>query len=168
MLYIVHPDLEASIDTITDRVRKIIEDRGGKITYEENWGKRKFAYEIQKTEVGIYFLWYFEVESKNLDKIERDLRFIEEIMRFMVLKVAEKIKAKTTPSKEVPAKITKPIPKTQAAKEKITPKAKNDKIEKVSVENEKKRMKELDKKLDAILGKKNDNKSTAQKAKERK
>ncbi len=150
ILYIVHPDLEASIDKITDRVRAFIEDRGGKITYEENWGKRKLAYEIRKSEVGIYLLWYFEVPAENLAKIERDLRLTEEVIRYMILAKREEVKTAPKTKKEVVAK-TKTVKK-----------------EKPTVESEAERMKELDEKLGAILGPESDNKKVSAKTKKEK
>lgn len=148
ILYIVHPDLEASIDKITDRVRGFIESRGGKITYEENWGKRKLAYEIRKTDVGIYVLWYFESPKESLAKIERDLRLTEEVMRFMVLAKEDKLPVAAKPKKEVKEEVEepkKPVKKTETKK--VEKKEKP-----VKVEDEKARLKKLDEKLDALLG----------------
>lgn len=169
ILYIVHPDLEASIDKITDRVRSFIEDRSGKITYEENWGKRKLAYEIKKSEVGIYLLWYFEAPAENLAKIERDLRLTEEVIRYMILAKSEKIAAPKAVKKEKPTvevkTEAKPAPKT---KKETVAKTKVVKKEKPAVENEAERMKELDEKLGAILSPESDNKKVSTKVKKEK
>ena len=100
LLYIVHPDLEASIDKITGNARTFIEGRKGKINYEENWGKRKLAYPIKKSDVGIYVLWYFEAPQSALAKIERDLRLTEEIVRYMILATPDKKVKAVKPKKE--------------------------------------------------------------------
>lgn len=169
ILYIVHPDLEASIDKITDRVRSFIEDRSGKITYEENWGKRKLAYEIKKSDVGIYLLWYFEAPAENLAKIERDLRLTEEVIRYMILAKNEKITAPKPAKKEKPAVAEKEEAVTAPkAKKETAAKAKPAKKEKPAIESEADRMKELDEKLGAILGPESDNKKVSAKAKKEK
>lgn len=151
LLYIVHPDLEASIDKITDGVRAAIEKRGGKITYEENWGKRKLAYEIKKSDVGIYVLWYFEAPKNSLSKIERDIRLTEEIIRYMLLATPDKIKVKA----EKPKKVAKEAVK-EVAEEKIEPvkakKATTKKKEVAPTESEEERMKKLDEKLGKLIG----------------
>ncbi len=87
LLYIVHPDLEGSIEKITEKVAGFITKAGGKITSSEDLGKRKLAYKIAKNDFGIYSLVYFDIESVNLKDVERDLRLSEEIMRSMVVAV---------------------------------------------------------------------------------
>jgi small subunit ribosomal protein S6 len=155
LLYIVHPDLEASIDKITDRIKNAIETRGGKLTYEENWGKRKLAYNIKKSDVGIYVLWYFEAPKSSLAKIEREIRLTEEVIRFMVLSAPDKIKVKAEkPKKEAVKTEEKEEVKTEEKPDKKTVKKETVKKAKVvePVESEEERMKQLDEKLGAIIG----------------
>jgi len=181
LLYIVHPDLESSIDKIINRVKSQITDKDGKITYEENWGKRKLAYKIRKSDTGIYILVYFEMPKDMLAKVERDLRLTEEIIRFMLLSKEEKITAKASAKtakkaeKEEEGKEPKEEKETQKAKETREPKEEKEvKTEKPKAvkkvtkepalsndsgkgkpaeESEAERMKKLDEKLGAILGK---------------
>lgn len=165
LLYIVHPDLESSIDKITDRVKGIIENRGGKVTYEENWGKRKLAYEIKKTDVGIYVLWYFEVKKDSLGKIERDLRLTEEIIRFILIVLEDKPKVKAGRKKETKEAVEeateiKEEPKTEKPAKKAAPASKktvSKKKEPAAEASEEERMKVLDEKLGALLGDEGDN-----------
>lgn len=166
LLYIVHPDLESSIDKITDRVRSFVTARNGKVTYEENWGKRKLAYDIKKTDVGIYLLWYFEAQKETLSKIERDLRLTEEIIRYMLLALPEKTKkvskkaAKTIKETEVKVEEKEEVKEEKKVVKKTTAKkAIPKKKEKAApAESEAERMKTLDEKLGAILGDEEDNK----------
>lgn len=172
LLYIVHPDLESSIDKITGRVKSQITEKGGKITYEENWGKRKLAYPIKKAETGIYVLVYFELPKESFAKLERDLRLTEEIIRFMALSKEEKIAKAKAPKAE---REKKEAPKAEIKEEKTVekPKKKMKRAskskpsageaqsrtfiksagEKPAEETEEERMKKLDEKLGAILGK---------------
>lgn len=136
LLYIVHPDLESTIDKVTSKIKASIEKRGGKINYEENWGKRKLAYEIKKSDVGIYVLWFFSAPKKSIAKIEKEIRLTEEIIRYLILTIDE------------PKKASKPRIKTEAKKE--TKPATEEKPE--TKESEKARMKKIDEKLGALLG----------------
>lgn len=157
LLYIVHPDLEASIDKITDKARGYIEARKGKITYEENWGKRKLAYPINKAEVGIYVLWYFEAPETALAKIERDMRLTEEVIRYMILATPDKIKV--VKAKKTEAKPTSEVAPEAAEKAEVSTTEKKTvakktpaKKEAKPAESEKVRMKKLDEQLGALLG----------------
>jgi small subunit ribosomal protein S6 len=152
LLYIVHPDLESSIDKSIDRVRSYIEKRDGKIIYEENWGKRKLAYPINKADVGIYVLWYFNAPKAKVASIEKDLRINEEVMRYMLLVAEEKKEAKPKVKKEIAEKAVEAKPvKKEAVKE--------------SKATEKERMKEIDEKLEALLAEDGEAKSKTAKTK---
>ena len=48
-----HPDLEMNLDPAIDKVKKLIESNGGKITKEENDGKKRLAYSINNQEFAI-------------------------------------------------------------------------------------------------------------------
>lgn len=164
LLYIVHPDLEASIDKITGKVKDAIEGRKGKITYEENWGKRKLAYEIRKSEVGIYVLWYFEAPADAIAKIERDIRLTEEIIRYMLLSVDQKPKAAKKATKKLASSgAEKAEVKEESGKTKTTEAkrselkaksstAKAGAVKTPAVEDEAERMKKLNEKLGELLG----------------
>ncbi|MBW6431963.1 30S ribosomal protein S6 [Patescibacteria group bacterium] len=147
LLYIVHPDLESSIDKVTDKIKTSIEKRGGKINYEENWGKRKLAYEIKKNDVGIYVLWFFAAPKKSIAKIEKEIRLTEEIIRYLILTIEEPKKASKTRTKTEPKRETE--------------KTKEEKPE--TKESEKARMKKIDEKLGELLGEEDNKKKPKKK-----
>jgi small subunit ribosomal protein S6 len=89
LLYIVHPDLEGSTEKVTDKVVASITKADGKVTSQEDWGKRKLAYKIAKNDFGVYVLLNFTVDSEKLHLIERDIRLSEEILRSMVVAVPD-------------------------------------------------------------------------------
>ena len=160
LLYIVHPDLESSIDKILDRVHSYIEKRGGKVNYEENWGKRKLAYEIKKSDVGIYVLCYFSAPKENIALVEKDIRLTEEIIRYMLLSYEEADRNKKTTRDT-----KKDKPKTEST-DKVTKDTKSTKNTKGTdnKETEKERMQKIDEKLGELLGKE-DNESESPKKK---
>ena len=51
---LIHPDLEADLDTPLAKVRDIITNAGGTIVREDNWGKKKLAYSIKREEFAVY------------------------------------------------------------------------------------------------------------------
>ena len=55
---LIHPDLEADIETPLAKIRDIIKTAGGEITTEDNWGKKKLAYKINKEDFAVYVYCY--------------------------------------------------------------------------------------------------------------
>jgi small subunit ribosomal protein S6 len=85
LMFIVHPDLEATaFEEVVDRIKEWITEEGGKVVKEDLWGKRKLAYPIQKKEEGQYVLLDTELPTSAVAVIERNLRFLEPVMRFLI------------------------------------------------------------------------------------
>ena len=56
---LIHPDLETDLDKALGKVKSLVTDNGGEIIKEDNWGKKKLAYQIKREDFAIYV--YFEV-----------------------------------------------------------------------------------------------------------
>ena len=74
-MLILRPDAEDEARTaLLDRAKEIITARRrrswGKI---DEWGKRRFAYEIDHMTEGFYYVLYFEATPKTLDEVTRVL-----------------------------------------------------------------------------------------------
>lgn len=144
IVYIIHPDLEGSIEKITERIKKVIEDHQGEVVKEENWGKKKLAYPIKKNSVGIYQFLTARMESKKIKDVERILKLSEEIIRFIVVAREEE---KESPKRQKPRTLPekKPIRKSESIEK---PLKKTEESKEESAE----RLIELDKKLKEIIG----------------
>lgn len=111
LLYIVHPDLEGSIEKVTEKVAGFIVKTKGEIVSQEEWGKKKLAYPIAKNNFGIYVLVNFITDSTKLCDVERDLRLSEEIIRSMIViepekkEIEKEPRVKKTKTEEAPASI---------------------------------------------------------------
>jgi small subunit ribosomal protein S6 len=175
LLYIVHPDLEGSTDKVTEKVTGFINRPGGKVTSQEDWGKRKLAYPISKNDFGVYVLVNFTIDSEKLSDVERDMRLSEEVLRSMIVvvpdlkEVTPRVKKDKPEAKvekvEAPASIIvsdeKPAKKTAAKKdvaktEEVEAPAKKAAVKKAAPKKETKaeeaaRLKKLDEKLDELL-----------------
>jgi small subunit ribosomal protein S6 len=55
----------------------------------ENWGKKKLAYDIQKEKRGIYILFRFRGDGKNIPELERACGFDDNILKFMTVKLGK-------------------------------------------------------------------------------
>ena len=135
---------------IVKKVEGMIVKEGGKITYREDWGKRKFAYEIQKYDHGYYSLFEFDLEGINLAKIDRALRMSNEILRHQIVVKQVKTEKQVAKEKEILAKIAaKNIAKEEDAK--VEEEAKEKKEQAKDKDKDKVDLKDLDEKLDNIL-----------------
>jgi small subunit ribosomal protein S6 len=88
LVFIVHPDLdETALKDVISKVSGWITDAGGSISKVDLWGKRKMAYSIRKQKEGQYVLLRTQMEPTFGVTLERNLRFLEPVMRFLLTSV---------------------------------------------------------------------------------
>lgn len=86
LVFIVHPDLdETAFTDVVNRVRSWITDVGGEVVKTDLWGKRKLAYQIRKQNEGQYVLMQAKMDPKTGAQLERNLRFLEPVLRFSLI-----------------------------------------------------------------------------------
>ena len=78
---LIHPDLEANLDAALDKVRALIKDNGGEITKEDNWGKKKLAYQIRREDFAVYVYFEATLPSDAPRKISSTLNITDEKTR---------------------------------------------------------------------------------------
>lgn len=76
----------AQVDTITDSMKALIDEAGGRVSRQEYWGVRGLAFRMKKNKKGHYVLLNFEAPSATVQEMERQLRLNEDILRFMTIK----------------------------------------------------------------------------------
>ena len=85
VVIIVHPDIEESaLTAIVDKIKSWITDGGGNIAKVDMWGRRRMAYPIQKQSEGQYVLIQSEMAPTFCVELERNLKFQEPVLRYMV------------------------------------------------------------------------------------
>jgi len=90
---LIHPDLEVDLDAPLKKVRDIVKNAGGEITSEDNWGKKKLAYKINKEEFAVYVYMDVKLPADALLKISNTLNITDEVLRYLLVKVDEKGRA---------------------------------------------------------------------------
>lgn len=90
---LIHPDLEVDLDTPLTKVRDIIKNAGGEIASEDNWGKKKLAYRINKEDFAIYVYMEVNLPADAPLKISNTLNITDEVLRYLLVKVDEKGRA---------------------------------------------------------------------------
>lgn len=88
LVFIVHPELEETgLNEVIEKVQGWITESGGTISKVDLWGKRKLAYDIRKQKEGQYVLLEAKIEPAYCTELERNLRFLEPVMRFMLVNI---------------------------------------------------------------------------------
>jgi small subunit ribosomal protein S6 len=86
LVVIIHPDLDdEATNGALDRIKDWITKSGGSIESVDSWGKRHMAYEIQKQNEGIYFLLKTTMPPEFIADLERDLKILEPVMRYLIV-----------------------------------------------------------------------------------
>ena len=86
LMVIVHPDLdENALNGVIDKVKGWITDSGGAIAKVDPWGRRRMAYAIRKQREGQYVLLNMSMQPKFSAELERNLRFLEPVMRYSIV-----------------------------------------------------------------------------------
>ncbi len=88
VVFIVHPDQdENALTALIEKVKAWIVDAGGSIAKVDIWGRRRMAYAIRKQREGQYVLIEANFAPKFTAELERNLRFLEPVMRFLIKSV---------------------------------------------------------------------------------
>ena len=82
---LIHPDLEADLETPLGKVREIITGAGGKIIREDNWGKKKLAYPIKREEFAVYVYMDLELPADAPLKISNTFNITDEVLRYLLV-----------------------------------------------------------------------------------
>ena len=69
-----------------EKVNGYIERAGGKVEKTDEWGKKQLAYEIRNAREAFYYILSFEAPETAPALIESDLRIMEQVLRFLIVK----------------------------------------------------------------------------------
>jgi small subunit ribosomal protein S6 len=86
LVCLVHPDLdENAFNELVNLIKGWITENGGLVPKVDLWGKRKLAYAIRKQSEGQYVLFHTQMNPKYGAQLERNLRFVESVLRFLLI-----------------------------------------------------------------------------------
>jgi small subunit ribosomal protein S6 len=91
--FIINPEAtEEEVKKIIDSIVEIVKKADGNIENVDEWGRRKLAYPIQKHNEGIYIFINVDAVGSVFVAVERRLKLTEKVMRFVVLRLDDKLK----------------------------------------------------------------------------
>lgn len=91
MVVILDPSVDERTVTGTfEKLVQVIPTEGGTIDNVDVWGKRKFAYEIDKKSEGIYIVLNFTAKASTSQELDRQLGLNESVIRTKVMRLDAK------------------------------------------------------------------------------
>ncbi len=79
---------DEALATLKEKLTTLITTFGGEVAYQEDWGKRRFAYPIQKEVRGQYTYIVYSGKPGVVAELERNLRLNESVLRFLTVNLA--------------------------------------------------------------------------------
>ena len=100
-IFLVKPDLtDEGVDRVKDRVRGIVNREGGKLIRFTVWGKKKTMYPVAKQPRAIYVHASYLGGQALVAEVERNLRNLDEVTRWLSVKVADDVDPESRPVQE--------------------------------------------------------------------
>ena len=92
-LFILKPDTpEEDAESYLGQVTELITKGKGTVEKAEKWGVRKLAYKVQKYNEGLYILIQFQAPGDLVKEVERRMRVTDSVIKFITVRVDERMK----------------------------------------------------------------------------
>jgi small subunit ribosomal protein S6 len=93
-IYILRPDTkDEDRKRVSERLDAVMDRLDGKVLIRDDWGKRKLSYRInkamQKFTHGYYFYIQYLGYSDLVSELERNLRLLDPVLKFLTVKLDE-------------------------------------------------------------------------------
>jgi small subunit ribosomal protein S6 len=97
-IFLVKPDLtDENVDKLKERVRGIVSREGGKVLRFTVWGKKRTLYPVAKQPRAIYVHTHYLGGHALVAEVERNLRNLDEVTRYLSVKVADEVDPESRP-----------------------------------------------------------------------
>ena len=91
IVFLVHPDQSEQVGGMVERYTKLIEEDGGQVHRQEDWGRRQLAYAIDDIHKAHYILLNVECSSKALAELEDSFRYNDAVLRNLIIRRDEAV-----------------------------------------------------------------------------
>jgi len=97
---LIHPDLEANLETAMTKVRGIITEAGGEIATEDVQGKKRTAYRLKGQDFAIYVYMDVKLPADAPLRISNTFNITDEVLRYLLVITDEKGRKALAEAKE--------------------------------------------------------------------
>lgn len=85
-IFAISPTVEEEqVKAIVEKFSNLVSDNG-ELEKVEEWGKKKFAYEVQDHKEGYYVLMHFTANPDFPTELERNFKITENILKFLIVR----------------------------------------------------------------------------------
>ena len=93
LVYILPPDsTEQQVAELHGQIEQIVARLHGQVEKNENWGRRRLAYEIGHNKEGVYVLDVINGSGELMKELDRRLKVMDQVIRHMIVRVDEEKK----------------------------------------------------------------------------
>jgi small subunit ribosomal protein S6 len=86
-MLVLDPEMsKEQIDGFVGKLKQFLADRKAQVVKVAEWGLNTLACGIKKKKKGYYILLYFNGEAAIVAEMERSLRLMEEVLRYLTVK----------------------------------------------------------------------------------
>src|SRR5687768_16220834 len=90
VMVILEPTLEESaVQAVINRSTDLLQSGGGTVNRVDKWGKRRFAYEIDKKQEGFYVLLDVTSDVAPMDELHRTLGLADDVIRHKIVRIPD-------------------------------------------------------------------------------
>ena len=69
-----------------EKVKEVITRFGGTVTSVDEWGKKRLAYEIQKSHEAYYYFIQFDADAACPAELEKRVRIMDNVLRYLIVR----------------------------------------------------------------------------------
>jgi small subunit ribosomal protein S6 len=89
-MLVLDPEMsKEQVDGFIEKLKQFITDRGAEVLKIKEWGINTLAYTIKRRKKGNYILMYTNGSSALVAEMERNLRLMEEVLRYLTVRKEE-------------------------------------------------------------------------------
>lgn len=93
LVYIVTPDAsEEQVAALHTSIEEVIQRYNGTLDKTENWGKKRFAYDIGHHREGTYVIETITGSGELMKELDRRLKVVEQVIRQLIVRVDEELR----------------------------------------------------------------------------
>ena len=115
-IYILRPEAtDDGVEKLNGRVKGVLDTAAARILRHEVWGKKKLAYEVKKSQKGIFVYLHFLSGHSLVAELERNFRMWDDVIKFQTIKLKDEVDADAR-MKEIPPPGAEPVAKVEPPK----------------------------------------------------
>src|SRR5262245_48957897 len=91
-LYLLSPDLPPEkTEEFSHKISELVKSHQGQVLTSFNWGKRRLAYRVGKSNQGVYIYLKYLGQGNLVAEVERVLKYDDNVLKFLTVKLDDEV-----------------------------------------------------------------------------